>query len=97
MEKAQAKLEAGKKLTKAESDALSEDLGPALDIVDELNDRVVIALVAGWSYDLPLELDSVLDIPGADLDALREAVVPLSAGLLPSFEPTKDKGSPTGV
>lgn len=97
MEKAQAKLQAGKKLTKTEQDSIADDLGPALDLVEELNDRVVIALVAGWSYSLPVELDSVLDLPGADLDALRAVVSPLARELMPDFSVTKDKDSPTGV
>lgn len=97
MEKAQEKLQANKKLTKAEQDAFAADLGPALDLVDKLNDLVVVAMVAGWSHELPVDLEGILDIPGADLDALREAVAPLSRGLLPDFSPAKDKASPTGV
>ena len=97
LEKAQKAEAAGKKLSKADKDALADGLGEAMGPLEELNDRLCVAAVAGWSYDFPVTLDNLLDIPARDLDALREAVTPYMAELFPDFSPSKDKDSPTGV
>lgn len=91
------KAQGSKKLTKAEQDAIAQGLGDAFDPLEELNDRLVVAAVRGWSYDFPVEYDNVLDLPGRDLDALREAVAPYMAELMPDFGPAKDKDTPTGA
>lgn len=38
------------------------------------NDAMIAALVASWSFDLPIDMESVQDIPGRDYAALQEAV-----------------------
>jgi hypothetical protein len=89
------KARSSKKLTKADQDALAAGLGEAFEPLEELNDRLVVAAVRGWSYDFPVEYENVLDLPGRDLDALREAVAPYLAELMPDFAPAKDKETPT--
>jgi len=89
--------ESNKKLTKADQDALAAGLGDAFDPLEELNDRLIVAAVRGWSYDFPVEYDSVQDLPGRDLDKLREVVAPYLPQLMPDFSPSKDRQSPTGV
>lgn len=90
------KAQGSKKLTKAEQDTIAAGLGEAFDPLEELNDRLVVAAVRGWSYDFPVEYEHVLDVPGRDLDALREAVAPYLAELMPDFSPNKDRETPTG-
>jgi hypothetical protein len=91
-----AKAQGNKKLTKADQEAIAQGLGDAFEPLEELNDRLVIAAVRGWSYDFPVEYENVLDLPGRDLDALREAVAPYMAELMPDFSPSKDRDTPTG-
>lgn len=70
-------------------------MGSAFDDLEALNDLLVVALVAGWSYEFPVTADSCQDLPTRDLDALREIVAPYMAQLLPGFEPDPDPASPT--
>jgi len=86
-----------KRLSKADRDALAEGLGDAFDPLEELNDRLVIAAVRGWSYDFPVDYDNLLDLPGRDIDALREEVAPYLHEIFPEFGPNKDRDTPTGV
>jgi hypothetical protein len=91
------KAQGNKKLSKAEQDALAAGLKDSFEPLEELNDRLVVAVVAGWSYDFPVSYDTILDLPVRDLDALREHVAPYMEQLSPNFSPQKDKNSPTGV
>jgi hypothetical protein len=70
-------------------------MGEAFDLLEELNDALVAAVVRGWSYEFPVTVDAVQDVPGRDLDALRTACAPLLRELMPNFEPTPDADSPT--
>jgi len=81
-------------LTPAEQSAIAAGMGSAFDDLESLNDLLVAALVAGWSYDFPVSEDACQDLPGRDLDALREAVSPYMAQLLPGFEPSPEPESP---
>jgi hypothetical protein len=90
------KAQGNKKLTKADQDAIAAGMGDAFEPLEELNDRLVIAAVRGWSYDFPVDFENILDLPGRDLDALREAVAPYMAELMPDFGPSKDRNTPTG-
>jgi hypothetical protein len=98
IEKAQAIEAGGKgKLSKAEQDAIAEGLGEAFDPLEELNDRLIVAAVMGWSYPFAVEFDAVQDLPARDLDKLRELVAPYLPQLMPDFSPNKDRDTPTGV
>ncbi|RCH68720.1 hypothetical protein DT019_08580 [Streptomyces sp. SDr-06] len=69
-------------------------MGDAFDLLEELNDALVVALVAGWSYGFAVTLDSVQDVPGEDLDALRKECSPYLAKLLPDFDVSAESDSP---
>jgi hypothetical protein len=98
IEKAQAIETSGKgKLSKADQDTIAEGLGEAFDPLEELNDRLIVAAVMGWSYPFPVEYDAVLDLPARDLDRLRELVSPYLPQLMPDFSVNKDRETPTGV
>jgi hypothetical protein len=91
------KAQGSKKLSKADQDLIALGLRESFEPLEELNDRLVVAVVAGWSHDFPVTYDTILDLPVRDLDALREAVTPYLSQLMPDFSPQKDKDSPTGV
>ncbi|MGH3161924.1 MAG: hypothetical protein ACRDOC_08580, partial [Streptosporangiaceae bacterium] len=67
----------------------------AIDVMDQLNDRLIVARVAGWSYEPPVSMDAVLDLPGAVYDRLQELC---AVGALQGvdFSPSTEAGSPTG-
>lgn len=63
-------------------------------LLDELNDRLIIARVVGWSYDADVSMDALLDLPGPAYDRLRELC---ADGALQGtdFGPSQDENSPT--
>lgn len=73
---------------------IAAGMGAAFDDLETLNDLLVAAITAGWSYDFPVSADACQDLPGTDLDALRAACSPFLAQLMPGFEPTPDPESP---
>lgn len=73
---------------------IAAGMGDAFDLLESLNDFLIAAVVAGWSYDFPVSADSAQDLPGRDLDALREACAPYMSELSPNFEPTPEADSP---
>lgn len=85
----------GEELSQAEQLSIAAGLGAAFDDLEALNDLLVAALVAGWSYGFEPSADACQDIPAGDLDALREICAPLMTQLMPGFEPTPDPDSPT--
>lgn len=89
------KKEDGAELTQDEQLSIAAGMGSAFDDLELMNDLLVAALVAGWSYDAPVSADACQDIPGRDLDALREVVAPFMRELMPGFEPDVDPASPT--
>lgn len=73
---------------------IAAGMGEAFDLLEDLNDSLVAALVAGWSYGFPVSVDACQDLSGRDLDALREAVAPFLAQLNPDFDPSPAADSP---
>ena len=61
----------------------------------DANDYGVVGLVKHWTRPEPITLDSVLDLPAPDYDALRAAVAPLVSRLIIDFGASKDSDSPT--
>lgn len=57
-----------------------------------LNDQLAVAFVAAWSYEAPVTLEAVQDLPTMDYDALRDIVAPKIGELFPNFTP--DEGPP---
>lgn len=85
----------GKTLSQESQLKIAAGMGDAFDLLEDLNDHLVAALVAAWSYEAPVSADAVQDLPGLDLDALREACAPYMQQIMPDFEPTPDADSPT--
>lgn len=76
--------------------AIAAKIAPdTLGAMDDLNDALVVALVDAWSYDMPVNADSVADLPGDAYEALRDACAPFLSDLMPNFGPTPDPDSPT--
>lgn len=90
-----AKQADGSEMTQDEQRSIAAGMGSAFDDLELVNDLLVAALVAGWSYDFPVSVDACQDIPGRDLDALREICAPFLSALMPGFEPDPDPASPT--
>lgn len=65
------------------------------ELLDDLNDALVVALVESWSYERPVSLDGLLDLPSAVYDALRAEASKHVADLLPSFDVSPEESSPT--
>lgn len=81
-----------------ESEALSMATAmgdESLGLMDELNDRLVIARVAGWSYEGEVTLDGLQDLPGPVYDKLRELCAEGALQQGPDFSPTTEADSPT--
>ena len=73
------------------------------ELLDELNDAAIPALVDSWSYESPVSLDAAMALPRPVFKALRAAcakhVVALTSGLDTSPADEKaltDPASPTG-
>lgn len=67
----------------------------AAALLDDLNDKVVLTRVVGWSFDLPVSADSLLDLPGPVYDRLRELCAEGALESTPDFSPSTDTASPT--
>lgn len=75
---------------------LATSLSPeSLELMDQLNDRAVIARVIGWSFPSEVTLDALLDLPGPTYDRLRELAAKGVLGGGPDFAPSPDPESPT--
>jgi hypothetical protein len=85
----------GAELTPDQQLSIAAGLGDAFDLLENLNDYVVAAVVRGWSYPFAVSADAAQDLPSRDLDALRTACGPYLGQLMPNFEPSPDSGSPT--
>jgi hypothetical protein len=70
-------------------------MGDAADQMDELNDRLIISRVAGWSYDSDVSLDALQDLPGPVYDKLKEMCAEGALEGGPDFSPSQDNESPT--
>jgi hypothetical protein len=62
---------------------------------NDLNDLLILARVAAWSYDLPITLDSVLDLPAGDYYLLQEVTAKDITQMMPNFAQNSDTNSPT--
>lgn len=76
----------------AENDVVNSEL---VGIYSELNDLVIVARVAAWSFDLPISVDGVLDLPGNAYEVLQEKTVENVLDMIPNFGQSTDPESPT--
>lgn len=63
--------------------------------VNEAQDALIIALLKGWSYELPLSEESLLELPGKAYDQLKKESAPEIGKILPDFSVDTDPDSPT--
>lgn len=64
-------------------------------IYSELNDLMIVARVVAWSFDLPISVDGVLDLPGDAYEILQEKAVENVLDMIPNFGQSTDPESPT--
>ena len=67
----------------------------ALADFDELNDLLIVARVASWSFDTPVSKDALLDLTDADYKILQEVSADGITDFMPNFAPSNEKDSPT--
>lgn len=61
----------------------------------DFNDLVAVALIAEWSWDAPISIDSLQDLPGSDYDEIQKLVSPMISEMMPDFSPDPEPDSPT--
>lgn len=66
------------------------------DLFDMAMDALVMAFLKAWSFETPITLDAVQDLPGDTYDALRVAAGRLSNDLRADPEPSPKETPPTG-
>jgi hypothetical protein len=79
-------------LLTSSDDILSPNM---IDVYSQLNDLVIVARVVAWSFDSPITVESVLELPGNVYEALQEITAEGIVDMIPNFAPTDDKDSPT--
>lgn len=58
-------------------------------------DLLIVALTESWSFEAPVAVESLLDLPSRTYSVLLEACQKLAPGLDPDFDPNMDESSPT--
>lgn len=66
-----------------------------LEFLLEFNDAVAICLVMGWSWDVPVTADGLLDLPAAAYDNIVKHGQAHMSRLLPNFSVDPDPKAPT--
>jgi len=64
-------------------------------VYSELNDLLIVARVVAWSYDLPISVESVLDLPGDAYEMLQAKASESITEMIPSFGQSSEPESPT--
>ncbi|MGW1892146.1 hypothetical protein ACWCP6_18080 [Streptomyces sp. NPDC002004] len=82
-------------ISEAEAVKMVTQMGDAADLMDELNDRLIISRVAGWSYGDDVTMDALQDLPGPVYDKLKEMCAEGALTNGPDFSPSQDPASPT--
>jgi hypothetical protein len=66
-----------------------------LDEMGAMQDAMICAVVASWSFGDTVSVDALLDLPAKTYDALAEIATPLLDAMMPNFDPTPDPKAPT--
>jgi hypothetical protein len=72
----------GSSLIEDEGDGISEE---TMRFFSEFNDLVAIAMIEKWSFEFPVSLDGLLDLPSKTYDDVRKTVTPFVNELIPDF------------
>lgn len=90
----QALLVMGKNQSTLTDDA-PESMSPeALSSFESLNDLLILARVKAWSYDLPITMESVLDLPSYSYNILRQETASGMMEMMPDFSSSDAPDSP---
>lgn len=70
------------------------------ELLDTALDLLTVALIKAWSYEQPVTVEAIQDLPVDVFDALRKAATDRQTELLPNYSPDIDPkahtvGSPT--
>ena len=66
-----------------------------LSFWNEYNDLLAIAMIQTWSFDMPISLDGLLDLPAKSYDDVQKIVAPFITELMPDFGATPDPKATT--
>jgi hypothetical protein len=72
----------GSSLTEDDGDGINEE---TMRFFSEFNDLVAIAMIKEWSFEFPVSLEGLLDLPSRTYDDVRLAVTPFVNELIPDF------------
>lgn len=73
-------------LTEVDAGEMDEDMLQGMtDFMSAFNDAVAIALISNWSFEFPVALDSLLDLPASAYDEIVRHCTPLATRLMPKF------------
>jgi hypothetical protein len=61
--------------------------GSLIRAMRKLNELLVIALVESWSFEAPVSLDGLMDLPGPSYEELMTQAAPLARELMPDMTP----------
>lgn len=63
-----------------------KDLDEAtLKFFSEFNDVLAVAMISAWSFDGPVSLEGLMDLPSRSYDDIRKLVTPYVSDLIPDF------------
>lgn len=85
-------------IDESDPEAVAATLAAAPEVIGEfenLNDALIIAMLTGWSFDVPITMDDLLDLPTKTYQEIQTVIAPLITIIMPNFEPTPDAASPT--
>lgn len=51
----------------------------------DFNDLLAVAMISEWSFDFPVSVEGMLDLPSRTYDDVRKAVAPFIKKLIPDF------------
>jgi len=94
---------AGKALVEVQQDLsdqekaaqVAQSLNPdTLDMYSNLNDLLIVARVSEWSFELPITIDGVLDLPSNAYEILQEVTAKDITEMMPNFTTSDNKDSP---
>lgn len=96
VEKAASKgIEAVKGISEADASLMMSSMGEdSLALMDDLNDRLILARVVRWSFGFEVSADGLLDLPGGDYDELKKLCAEGSLDET-DFSPSMAEDSPT--
>ena len=86
---------AAKVAGKFEGDEPTEVDEAELQFLLEFNDAVSICLVMGWSFDAPVTIEGLLELPASAYDFIVRHGQANIARLLPNFQVDPDPKAPT--